>query len=61
MPVGQQVCVIYTGVRGYLDAIKPEQVTDFEEKFVAHLEASHAGKWWFVEDFFVILAPSNRF
>merc|ERR1712147_345394 len=23
MPVGQQVCVIYTGVRGYLDAIKP--------------------------------------
>merc|ERR1711917_159399 len=43
MPVGQQVCVIYTGVRGYLDAIKPEQVTDFEEKFVAHLEASHAG------------------
>merc|ERR1719437_273174 len=43
MPFGQQVCVIYTGVRGYLDAIKPEQVTDFEEKFVAHLEASHAG------------------
>merc|ERR1712121_430359 len=28
MPVGQQVCVIYTGVRGYLDAIKPAQVTD---------------------------------
>merc|ERR1712223_1650706 len=43
MPVGQQVCVIYTGVRGYLDAIKPEQVTDFEEKFVAHLESAHAG------------------
>merc|ERR1712193_360468 len=43
MPVGQQVCVIYTGVRGYLDAIKPEQVTDFEEKFVAHLESAHPG------------------
>merc|ERR1712241_1214675 len=43
MPVGQQVCVIYTGVRGHLDVIKPEQVTDFEEKFVAHLESAHAG------------------
>merc|ERR1712106_289558 len=43
MPVGQQVCVIYTGVRGYLDAIKPEQVTDFEEKFVAHLQSAHPG------------------
>merc|ERR1712123_172679 len=43
MPVGQQVCVIYTGVRGYLDAFKPEQVTDFEEKFVAHLQSAHPG------------------
>merc|ERR1712113_29623 len=43
MPVGQQVCVIYTGVRGYLDAIKPEQVTDFEEKFVAHITTSQQG------------------
>merc|ERR1712002_922058 len=41
MPVGQQVCVIYTGVRGYLDSIKPEQVTDFEEKFVAHITGNH--------------------
>merc|ERR1719289_220045 len=43
MPVGEQVCVIYTGVRGYLDAIKPDEVTDFEEKFVAHLESAQAG------------------
>merc|ERR1719205_175247 len=43
MDVAEQVCVIYTGVRGYLDAIKPEQVTDFEEKFVAHLESAHPG------------------
>merc|ERR1712176_601269 len=43
MPVGEQVCVIYTGVRGYLDAIKPEQVTDFEAKFVDHLKSAHAG------------------
>jgi F-type H+-transporting ATPase subunit alpha len=37
MSVGQQVCVIYTGVRGYLDAIKPEEVVDFEEKFTEHI------------------------
>merc|ERR1712212_652101 len=43
MPVGEQVCVIYTGVRGYLDAIKPDEVTDFEAKFVDHLKSAHAG------------------
>merc|ERR1711887_482514 len=37
MRVGTQVCVIYTGVRGYLDAIKPEEVVDFEEKFTEHI------------------------
>merc|ERR1712183_1042470 len=34
MRVGTQVCVIYTGVRGHLDSIKPEEVVDFEAKFV---------------------------
>merc|ERR1712188_88172 len=40
MRVGTQVCVIYTGVRGHLDTIKPEQVVDFEAKFVDHLLGS---------------------
>merc|ERR1719337_715572 len=40
MPVGEQVCVIYTGVRGHLDSIKPEEVVDFEAKFVDHLLGS---------------------
>jgi len=40
MDVAVQVCVIYSGVRGHLDAIKPEQVTDFEEKFVNHITTS---------------------
>jgi len=40
MRVGTQVCVIYTGVRGHLDSIKPEQVVDFEAKFVDHLLGS---------------------
>merc|ERR1712131_264818 len=42
MSVGQQVCVIYTGVRGYLDSIKPE-VVDFEEKFSEHITTQQAG------------------
>merc|ERR1712010_139513 len=40
MDVATQVCVIYTGVRGHLDVIKPEQVTDFEAKFVDHLRSA---------------------
>merc|ERR1712063_85443 len=43
MSVGQQVCVIYTGVRGYLDSIKPEEVVDFEEKFSEHITTQQAG------------------
>merc|ERR1712048_480943 len=43
MDVAEQVCVIYSGVRGHLDAIKPEQVTDFEEKFVNHITTSQQG------------------
>lgn len=46
MSVGQQVCVIYTGVRGYLDAIKPEEVVDFEEKFNEHITTAQAGKYF---------------
>lgn len=43
MSVGQQVCVIYTGVRGYLDSIKPEEVVDFEEKFNEHIMTAQSG------------------
>ena len=46
MSVGQQVCVIYTGVRGYLDAIKPEEVVDFEEKFNEHIPPAQAGNYF---------------
>ena len=45
MEVAVQVCVIYCGVRGHLDVIKPEQVTDFEEKFVKHVKGSQTGKF----------------
>merc|ERR1712183_1237972 len=42
MRVGTQVCVIYTGVRGHLDSIKPEEVVDFEAKFVDHIITAQA-------------------
>merc|ERR1712183_373941 len=37
MDIAEQVAVIFCGVRGYLDAIKPEEVVDFEEKFTEHI------------------------
>jgi len=40
MDVAEQVCVIYCGVRGHLDSIKATEVTDFEEKFSAHIKAT---------------------
>ncbi len=33
----EQVCVIYAGVKGYLDAIKPEDVTRFEKELLENL------------------------
>merc|ERR1712156_1281939 len=33
MDIAEQVMVVFCGVRGYLDSIKPEQVVDFEAKF----------------------------
>merc|ERR1712176_516340 len=42
MDIATQVCVIYTGVRGHLDVIKPNKVTDFEEHFLTHIRANHA-------------------
>ena len=47
MDVAVQVCVIYCGVRGHLDVIKPEQVTDFEDKFVTHITTQQNGKFKF--------------
>ncbi|WP_366554827.1 F0F1 ATP synthase subunit alpha [Aquibaculum sediminis] len=37
LPVEEQVCVIYAGVRGYLDKIPTSQVGDFEQKLLVAL------------------------
>jgi F-type H+-transporting ATPase subunit alpha len=42
MGIEQQVSVIYTGVRGYLDKLEPNQITKFEKKFMAHILSTQA-------------------
>ena len=39
MPVEEQVVVIFAGVRGFLDRIKVEDVTQFEQAFRSEIRA----------------------
>ncbi len=41
MAIEEQVAVIYTGVRGYLDKLEPNKITSFEEAFLKHLRSTH--------------------
>merc|ERR1711976_780163 len=40
MAVEEQIAVIYAGVRGHLDKVDPSRITDFEQKFLAHVRAT---------------------
>merc|ERR1719469_55175 len=40
MDISEQVACIFCGVRGHLDKIAPADVTDFEQKFLAHIRAT---------------------
>jgi len=40
MPIEEQVCVIYAGVKGHLDKIDPSKITKFEKEFVQHIRAT---------------------
>jgi len=42
MSMAEQVCVVYAGVRGYLDKIDAKKVTHFEGEFVSYLHANGA-------------------
>merc|ERR1719453_2326097 len=42
MSMEEQVCVVYGGVRAYLDKIDAKNVTHFEKEFLAHLHANGA-------------------
>ena len=41
MPVEEQVVVIFSGVRGFLDKIDLKQVGDYEKKWLKHVKESH--------------------
>jgi len=40
LPIEEQVCVIYAGVRGHLDKLEPAKITKFEAEFLKHLRSS---------------------
>ncbi len=40
--VEEQVCVIFAGVRGYLDKVAKDKVPDFEAEFLRKLKGDHA-------------------
>ena len=42
MVAEEQVCVIFAGVRGYLDKMVTSEISKFESKFVQHLRNSHS-------------------
>jgi F-type H+-transporting ATPase subunit alpha len=42
MGIEQQVAVIFTGVRGYLDKLDPNQITKFEKNFMKHILATQS-------------------
>jgi F-type H+-transporting ATPase subunit alpha len=39
LPIEEQVCIIYAGVRGLLDKLEPKGITKFEAEFLKHLKA----------------------
>lgn len=41
MAIEDQVAVIYTGVRGYVDKMDPSKITSFEQAYISHLRSSH--------------------
>jgi len=41
MAIEDQVAVVYTGVRGFLDKLDPSKIEKFEKEFLAHMKASH--------------------
>jgi F-type H+-transporting ATPase subunit alpha len=40
MAIEEQVCVIYSGVRGYLDKLDPSKITTFEAEFLQHIRST---------------------
>jgi F0F1-type ATP synthase alpha subunit len=43
MVAEEQVCVIFAGVRGYLDKMVTADISKFEAKFLTHMRGTHSG------------------
>lgn len=41
LPVEEQVCLIFAGVKGHLDKIDTKKIVDFEKAFLPHLRTNH--------------------
>lgn len=41
MAIEEQVAVVYTGVRGYLDKLDPSRIQQFEKEFLQHIKGSY--------------------
>jgi len=41
IPAEEQVCVLYAGVRGYLDKVQTSEIGRFEQLYVAHIRSKH--------------------
>lgn len=41
MPVEEQACILFAGVKGYLDKIQTSEIEKFETMFRAHLKGKH--------------------
>ena len=39
MPAEEQVCILYAGVRGYLDKVQTSEIGKFEKLFLEHLKS----------------------
>jgi len=42
MEAEEQVCVLYAGVRGFLDKVQTSEIAKFEKMFLEHLKNKHA-------------------
>ena len=42
MLVEEQVCVLYAGVKGYLDKIQTSEIGKFEQLYLNHIRTKHA-------------------
>jgi len=41
MVAEEQVCILYAGVRGFLDKVMKSEIGRFEKMFLEHLKSKH--------------------